>query len=269
MRIRYVASSMLFWWRENKLSLEQECQFLKSMGYGIELWPSIRGQEECRYEPRNWPRLAAATEDMLVSMRSLQCTNGGLALDKWRQQIDCAKLLGANIVTDLQSFGRPPGKDTNGSTRADEVMRIADELDVTICLETGPLEEVLKAGDKFDSLRYCLDTGYAHLDDKYSFEQYVDQLADRVTHLHLTDNYGRMDDHEPPGLRGGMPHENWQYLLDVLNKYDNDVVGSLEMYPCMPAVMLRQATEFLFDELSWPNQPQKDADENYSSYNPV
>jgi sugar phosphate isomerase/epimerase len=202
-------------------------------------------------------------------MRSRQSRNGGLALDKWRQQIDCAKLLNANIVTDPQSFGLPFGKDANGSTHADEIMRMADELEVTICLETGPLEDVLRAGDRFESLRYCLDTGYAHLDDKYTFEQYVDQLAERVTHLHLTDNYGRMDDHEPPGLRGGMPRENWQYLLDVLNKYDNEIIGSLEMYPCMPAVMLRQATEFLFDELEWPNRPQRSTDDASASYNPV
>ncbi len=269
MRIRYVVSSMLFWWRENNLSLEQECQFLKSMGFGIELWPTIRGQEECRYERRNWPRLAAATEGMLVSMRSRQGTNGGLSLDKWQQQIECAKMLKANIITDLKSLGIPPAKDTNHSTHAAEVMSMADELDVTVCLETGPLEEVLRAADMFDSLRFCLDTGFAHLDDKYSFEQYVDRLAERVAHLHLTDNYGRTDDHEPPGLRGGMPRENWDYLLEVLNRYDSDVIGSLEMYPCMPAVMLRQAMEFLFDELGWPDQPKKEMSETYTPYNPV
>ena len=269
MRIRYVVSSMVFWWRENNLSLEQECQFLKSMGFGIELWPTIRGQEECRYEHRNWARLAAATDGMLVSMRSRQGTNGSLSLDKWKQQIECAKLLGANIITDLQSLGITPGEDVNDSTHAAEVMEIAEQLDVMLCLETGPLEEVLRAGDKFDSLHYCLDTGFAHLDDKYTFEQYVDQLAERVTHLHLTDNYGLTDDHEPPGLRGGMPRENWQYLLDTLNKYNSDVIGSLEMCPCMPAVMLRQATEFLFDELGWPDQPKKETDETYTLYNPL
>jgi sugar phosphate isomerase/epimerase len=269
MRIRYVVSSMIFWWRENNLSLEQECQFLKSTGFGIEFWPTIRGQEECRYERRNWARLAAATDGMLVTLRSRQGGPAGLSLEKWRQQIECAKLLGANIVTDLQSLGLPIGRDTNGSTHAAEVMDMANELDVPVCVETGLLEEVLRAGDKFDTLRYCLDTGFAYLDEKYTFEQYVDRLADRVTHLHLTDNYGRMDDHEPPGLRGGMPHENWRYLLDALGKYGNDVIGSLEMYPCMPGVMLRQACEFLFGELGWPNQPAKETDDTYTSYNPV
>lgn len=54
-----------------------------------------------------------------------------------------------------------------------------------------------------------------------------------------------------------MPLEDWDYLLESLNQYDNDIVGSIEMAPCMPAVMIRQASEFLFDTLKWPNRPVK------------
>jgi len=57
-----------------------------------------------------------------------------------------------------------------------------------------------------------------------------------------------------------MPFEDWDYLLESLNKYDNDIVGSIEMAPCMPAVMIRQASEFLFDTLKWPNRPEKPVD---------
>ena len=94
-------------------------------------------------------------------------------------------------------------------------------------------------------------------------------MAERVAYLHLSDNYGQLDDHEPPGLRGGIDRENWEYLFDGLNKYDNDVIGSFEMSPSMPAVMIRQATEFLFDELQWPNRPQKQSRHVEVIYNPV
>jgi len=104
MQIRYVVSTMLFWWRENPISFEQECQFLKSLGFGVELWPTTKGQSECRYERCNWPRLAAATEGMLVSMRS---RDDNPTLEQWNEQIECARMLGANIVTDLQSLGIP------------------------------------------------------------------------------------------------------------------------------------------------------------------
>ena len=266
MRIRYVVSTMVFWWRENHLSFEQECQFLKSLGFGVELWPNIKGQSECRYERRNWPRITAATEGMLVSMHS---RNDKPTLEQWNEQIECAGLLGANIVVDLQSLGIPNGSEVDGWDFAAEVVKSAEDNKVRLCLETGSLATIKKVGGKFESIWYCLDTGYANLDPAFTFKRYVDDLAHRVAHLHLTDNYGQTDDHEPPGLSGGVSRENWDYLLDALGKYDNDVVGSFEMCPCMPAVMIRQASEFLFDELHWPNQPQKQPDSASVTYNPV
>ncbi len=254
MRIRYAVSTMVFWGREHQLSFEQECQFLQSLGFGIELWPHIKGDHECRYQRRNWPRLFAATRDMLVAMRSRY---DNPTLEQWAEQIECAKLLNANIVTDLQSMGVPDEPVLDGCGFSTDIVEMANQYGVKLCLETGPLERLKQVGRRFDSVRYCLDTGYAHLDPEHSFKQYVDELAERVVHLHLTDNYGQKDDHEPPGLRGGTPREDWDYLLDVLSKYDNDVVGSLEMCPCMPEVMIRQASEFMFDALQWPNPPEK------------
>ncbi|UCF14640.1 MAG: TIM barrel protein [Phycisphaerales bacterium] len=266
MRIKYVVSTMVFWGREHPLSFEQECQFLASLGFGIELWPSIKSQSECRYDRRNWARLATATEGMEVVMRS---RDDDPTLDQWAEQIECAKLLGACIVTDLRSLGIPVEQDLNGCGFADDVVKLAEQHGVKLCVETGPLPILKQAGEKFESIRYCLDTGYAHLDPENSFRQYVDELAPRTSVVHLTDNYGQMDDHEPPGLQGGVPRDEWDYLLEVLNQYDNDVVGSLEMCPCMPSVMIRQASEFLFDTLKWPNQPKKKPGYADINYNPM
>ncbi len=266
MRIRYVVSTMLFWWRENPLSFEQECQFLRSMGFGVELWPNIKGESDCRYKRRNWPRLAAATEGMLVSMRS---RNDGPTLEQLNEQIECAKLLGADIVTDLQSLGIMDSSEVDSCAFAEEVVKLAELNKVKLCLETGRLSTLKQVGEKFESVWYCLDTGYANLDAQFAFKQYVDELGERVAHLHLTDNYGQADDHEPPGLRDGIGRENWDYLLNALSKYDNDVIGSFEMCPSMPAVMLRQASEFLFDILKWPNRPQKQPGYAGVIYNPT
>jgi len=267
MRIRYVVSTMVFWWRENRLSFEQECQLLKSLGFGVELWPNIKGQNECRYERSNWPRLVAATADMVVSMRS---RSDELTLEKWNEQIECAKLLNANIVADLQSLRISDGQDINNNCDfADEVVKLAELNKVKLCIETGRLQTVKQFGEKFDNVWYCFDTGYVNLDSVFDFQQYVDDLAERVAHLHLTDNYGQTDDHEPPGLRGGIARENWDYLLNALDKYDNNVIGSFEMFPCMPAVMIRQASEFLFDILKWPNRPQKQPGYGSVVYNPT
>ena len=106
MQISYIISTMVFWGHEHPLSFEQECQFLRSLGFGIELWPTIKGQRECRYERRNWTRLAAATRDMVVAMRS---RSDRPTLEQWNEQIECAKLLNASIVTDLQNLGISDG----------------------------------------------------------------------------------------------------------------------------------------------------------------
>ena len=266
MQIRYVVSTMVFWWRENRLSLEQECEFLRSQGFGVELWPSIKDQHECRYEWHNWPRLAAATDGMLVSMHS---RNDSPTLEQWNEQIECAKLLGANIVTDLQGLGVLNGLRGNGEGFTAEVVKMAEDNEVMLCLETGHLSTLKQVGEKFPSLRYCLDTGYANLDSAFSFTQYVDELVPRVAHLHLTDNYGSTDDHEPPGVRGGISRQNWDYLLNALNKHGNNVIGSLEMSPCMPDVMIRQGSGFLFDVMRWPSRPQKQPDYVEVNYNPT
>ncbi len=266
MHIRYAVSTMVFWGREHPLSFEQECQFLKSLGFGIELWPNIKGQSDCRYERRNWTRLVNATKDMLVAMRS---RSDSPTLEQWHEQIECAKRLGANLVTDMGNMGIPDVPELNGCDFADDVVKMADENDVKLCIETGRLPMLKKLGERFESVRYCLDIGYANLDREFPFEKYVDDLAPRVSHLHLTDNYGQTDDHEPPGLHGGISRENWHYLLRTLSEYDNDIIGSFEMCPCMPDVMIRQASEFLFDELKWPNPPQKHRSYVDVSYNPM
>ena len=254
MQIKYVVSTMVFWWREHPLSFEQECQYLKSLGFGIELWPCIRGQKECRYERRNWSRLQAATQDMVVSMRS---RTDNPTLEQWADQIECAQRLGANIVTEPRSLDITHGPDLNGTDFAAEVLKMADAHNVTLCVETGSLPLLVNIGKRFESVRYCLDAGYAHIDPDHSFRQYVDQLAPRVMHLHLTDNYGQMDDHEPPGLHGGIPRRDWEYLLEVLDRYGHEIIGAFEMCPCMPDVMIRQASEYVFDVLKWPNRPEK------------
>ena len=227
--------------------------------------PNVKGLEECRYDRRNWSRLANATEGMLVSMRS---RNDGPSLEQWAEQIECAKALNANIVTGLHSFGIPDNAEINGCDFSEKIVKMANDNGVKLSLETGELAKLERLGEEFGSLGFCLDTGYANLDPVIDFKQYVDKLAERVSHLHLTDNYGQTDDHEPPGLRGGITRENWDYLLKALSKYDNEITGSLEMNPCMPEVMVRQASEFLFDELKWPNQPQQQPNYKNAPYRP-
>jgi sugar phosphate isomerase/epimerase len=265
MRLSYAISTMIFWWRENRLSFEQECQYLKSMGFGIELWPNTGSLDECRYDRRNWSRLSAATEDMLVVMRS---RNDYPTLEQWAEQIQCARMLDASIVADLQSMGIAENGEPCDFGFASDIMKMADENDVKIALETGDLAKVMQAGERLDTLSYCLDTGRANLDKAFGFRRYVEELTPRITNLHLNDNYGKSDDHLPPGLRGGIQRKNWDYLLEQLDGHDNNIIATFEMSPPMPTVMIRQAEEFMFKKLGWPGRPQKASVRARAVYNP-
>jgi sugar phosphate isomerase/epimerase len=202
---------------------------------------------------------------MVVAMRS---RTDQPSIEQWAEQIECAKLLKAGIVAELQSLRVAHGGKCNGYEFAAEVINIAEENDVILCVETGPLPTLKKLGDKFDSLRYCLDTGYINTDTHFGFKCYVDELGERITHLHLNDNCGLADDHEPPGTSDGISRENWDYLLETLNRYDNDIIGSFEMCPCTPGVMLRQASDFVFDVLKWPNRPLQQSSSVQPFYRP-
>jgi len=254
MQIKYAVSTMVFWARQNRLSLEQECELLKSMDFGVEFWPNIGGLDDCRYDRRNWPRLVAATEGMLVSMRS---RNDNPTLEQWFEQIECAKLLKANIIADLQSLDGRSGQQVEDWDYLSEVVRAAEKSNVKLCVETGELVQLKRIGDKFDSVWYCFDTGYAGADEEHSFKDYVDTLAGRIAHVHLTDTNGRPSAHRPLGCSGGIPQQEWGYLLQTLGKYDNEVIASIEMTPCTPVEMIRRSSCFLFDVLGWPNRPKK------------
>lgn len=266
MKIQYVVSTMVFWWRENHLSFEQECEYLRSLGFGIEIWPTMKGHIECRFEKRNWPRLREATRDMTVALHS---RDDGPTLAEWDEQLQCAGLLGAAMVTDLASLCVSDRLEVADWGFVTEVTALADRYGVTLCVENGHLDTLLELGQKFDSIRYCLDTGHAHLNEKHSFKDFVDQLADRTAYLHLTDNYGLIDDHEPPGVRGGIDKENWDYLLSRLEQYDNHVIASLQMVPCMPGTMIRQGSKFLFETMGWPDRPVPQPGYDESSYRPI
>lgn len=45
----------------------------------------------------------------------------------------------------------------------------------------------------------CFDTGHWHLRPEYSLEHAIGLLAERIEHLHLSDNHGLCDEHRPPG----------------------------------------------------------------------
>ncbi len=265
MKIDYVVSTMVFWWREHNLSFELECDFLRSLGFGVEIWPTIRAHNECRFNRSNWTRLKLATEGMKVMLHGRV---DGPTSNQWREQLECAKMLNAPLSTHLESLCVSDTLNVADWNFAKEIVDMAQEIDVPLCAETGQLETMLELHKRFPSIGFCFNTGHAKLNKDATFNKYVDALAGNIEIVHLTDNYGEIDDHQPPGIYGGIPDQNWNYLLDALKKQDKDIIASFEMFPSMPGVLIKKASGYIFDKLNWPDEPEKSHDHLQRHYRP-
>ena len=57
--------------------------------------------------------------------------------------------------------------------------------------------------------------------------------------------------------------------IEALGKYENRVIGAMEMFPCLPGTMIRQSSAFLFDEMGWPNRPKSKPGYDENAYRPI
>jgi sugar phosphate isomerase/epimerase len=88
------------------------------------------------------------------------------------------------------------------------ILHKANELKVTLCLEnmfpethglTEPYE-FEKIFTKFPELRFTLDIAHAHIGtNKNRSPEFIKRYPDKLFHIHISDNYGKEDNHLPIG----------------------------------------------------------------------
>jgi len=91
----------------------------------------------------------------------------------------------------------------------DAIVSKADELGINLCLENmfpryqsffepESFAEIFKM---YPNLKLTLDTGHANIDNQDGRRNlnFIQQLGDRIGHLHISDNLGKRDDHLPIG----------------------------------------------------------------------
>lgn len=110
----------------------------------------------------------------------------------------------------IRGIGRQVKEKANryGSKSLDAIIKRAIELKVTLCLEnmfpethglTEPLE-FEKIFAHYPELRFTLDIAHAHIGtNKNRSPEFIKRYPDRVFHLHISDNFGKEDNHLPVG----------------------------------------------------------------------
>lgn len=110
-----------------------------------------------------------------------------------------------------------------------EMVELAEGLGVAICLENmmprnlfgcDPAElEVIFW--RYPSLKFTLDTGHANLGEngRSRLRELVGRFSDRIGHVHLSDNRGVYDEHDPLGT--GTVDFNWLARALIEAGYDS------------------------------------------------
>ena len=89
------------------------------------------------------------------------------------------------------------------------IVEKADQLGLGLCLENmfprsnslvDPVD-FIDVFEKFPSLKLTLDTGHAHIEDRGGMKvlDFIGRFSDRIGHVHVSDNFGKEDNHLPIG----------------------------------------------------------------------
>lgn len=175
-----------------------------------------------------------STADLTESLRQA-------SVDEMRRSLETAHALRAKKVVLHPSMVGGMGAFVPATAKGHafeffaQIVADAEELQMTVCLENmfprnrigvtpEDLGEIFTA---FPSLRLTLDTGHAHIDDRDDrLMQLVERFADRLGHLHFSDNRGKRDDH----LAVGRGTVNFKELVRRLKKIGYDDTLTLEIF---------------------------------------
>jgi sugar phosphate isomerase/epimerase len=230
-------------------------------GFGVELWLDWTAEPEL-FERGRWPDLKSACRDAPgLSLHSRLIHR--FDLDTIKEEIDLAAFLEADpLVVHPRSLGLEAGTwdacmqrtiDSSAFAMIADILSYARERSVGLALENGAMDVLQAVADAFpadgadgpgSSLGICIDTGHANLHrDLFAnpAAAYLRAFADRLVHLHVSDNLGTGDDHLVPGT-GNI---NWHSVASELRRIPYRGKTVLELAEPGPAEAARRAAGFL------------------------
>lgn len=160
-----------------------------------------------------------------------------LALERYLQNLDIAKELGAHLIDFHANYvslvDHPsylPGWENRQVDFWGPLAEKATELDITFVLENMWEPDpciIRRVLDRIDSthLKACLDVGHAVLYSNLPINTWIDELGDQLVYVHLHNNHGTIDEH----LAFGDGILDFPELLDTLRALPDPPLFTLEM----------------------------------------
>jgi len=153
-----------------------------------------------------------------------------------------AKELGARKVVLHPSFVGGMGRNMPELSRRyaiecmEAVARLAEKGDCQVCLEnlfarltpfTTP-DDFAEVFERWPCMAMTLDVGHAFIDGHGMDRilEFIDRFGNRIHHIHISDNFGRRDDHLPVG-QGAI---EFKVLTGALKQINYDDTMTLEVF---------------------------------------
>lgn len=140
-----------------------------------------------------------------------------------------AKLVNVHIARGVGSFGRDSMYRQNGASFAELAERAAPH-GIRMMVEHVPdqitgIDDIRTILDHDRRLGFHLDVGHAHIGGD-RLEGLLKAFADRLCHVHLSDNRGREDDHMPLGAG----RIDWPRAIRLIKQAGYDATITLEVF---------------------------------------
>jgi sugar phosphate isomerase/epimerase len=140
-----------------------------------------------------------------------------------------ARLVNVHIAKGVGSFGRDSTVRQNGASFADLAERAAP-LGIQMMVEHVPdkvtgIDDIRAILDYDRRLGFHLDVGHANIGGD-RLEGLLKAFAERLCHVHLSDNRGREDDHMPLGAG----RIDWPRAIRLLKRAGYDGTITLEVF---------------------------------------
>lgn len=161
------------------------------------------------------------------------------ALDELRRSLDVAAALGARLLTTHYMFFPSFWPEQKGyelyAQLYDILCREGKARGVLVAMENSPdnahqLKHFREIFARCPDLYLLLDVGHANVDvPKNMAREYLFALADRLVHVHVSDNDGHDDQHLPLGAprRGGV---SWSRVVADLKSFRYDGTVTIEVF---------------------------------------
>jgi len=149
---------------------------------------------------------------------------------RFEKYIEFAKSLNVGIAienTPQRIFWFGEEHKSEAFCRADDLIELVDVLN-----------------EKFGNVGICWDTGHAHLSMESQYEDLL-KIGKRLKVLHVADNDGQYDDHQPPFIG----YVKWKEIMNALREIGYDGTFNFEAHcftRCMPNELTDDAVKMMY-----------------------